>query len=1082
MKNILYTTYHRLITAIAGAVAVMVCTGATWAAPLTITGTVLDSEGLEVIGGLVEVKGTKVKVTTDINGAYSITVDRPKKDVLVFTYLGCLPKEEPVNGRTKIDVVLQPNVQALEDVVVIGYATTKRKELTGSVTSVKGSDLNSIPGGDPTQAIAGRMSGVQVVQSDGQPGATPTIKVRGGMSITQDNSPLYIIDGVPNEDGMSNINPNDIESIDVLKDASATAIYGARGANGVVLITTKSGKDTGGSAIVNFDAYLGWRKLANRLETLSTAEFVLADYERTIGRLSTAPENGGMNSWQQRYGGFADIQENYGNRPGIDWLDRTMGRTTLTQAYRLNVNGGTRKLNFYTSYGYYDDQGAMIHSGSTKHSISANIRADINKMLSINGRVNYDVQNIKGAGVAGNGTNTGGSNVDARFNKLAQILAYRPTIGIRGEDSELLFYNDPILQDDSGNTLVNPVMAAGDEKDDRKIRTIQAVGTLTFKLGKGWTFRSTNGTRYQSTNRTLFYGPNSILGRRSGIYGSVRKTEAGSFSTSNVLTYDKRIKKIHHVMLQLGQEYVKRWQQYVETGVKDLPTDDFILDDMQIGTPSAANSYYNDDDKLLSFFTRFSYDYDSKYIANATFRADGSSKFGKNNKWGYFPAISAAWRIGEEEFIKNLGVFSDFKFRIGYGLAGNNRIGSYNSLALMSTILTAIGESTRPGYAVKQIANPDLKWESNRTFNVGIDLGFITNRLTISPEFYINNSNNLLLNAPVPMSSGYATMLINAGATRNIGVDIAINSINIANRNFRWSTTLTMTHNKNTVTKLVGGESQLYEARFGFNQNTHLLQEGKPVGQFYGLVTDGLYQVEDFDYNPRTKSYTLKDGVPYQTSPSLAQPGMWKFKDLNGDGVITEDDKTVIGNASPKLYGGLNNAISWKDFDLSLFLTFSIGNDVLNATKLVSSKVGTQNNNALNIVNSSNRWMTIDNTGNIVYDPVQLAEMNRGKTVAAYYDFENGDSYVHSWAVEDASFLKIANFSFGYTLENKPALKHIGITKARIYFTGNNLYTFTKYTGFDPEVSTMRSPLTPGVDFGAYPLSRTFLFGLNLTF
>ncbi|MDE6126427.1 MAG: SusC/RagA family TonB-linked outer membrane protein, partial [Muribaculaceae bacterium] len=618
----------------AAVMALAFCAPSAWAAPTTVTGTVLDNEGLEVIGGVVEVKGTKTKVITDVNGAYAIQVDKPRKAVLVFSYLGCEPKEEQVNGRTKIDVVLKPSMQALDEVVVIGYATVKRKDLTGSVSSVKGAEMMKTPGGDATQALAGRMSGVQIVQSDGQPGATPSVRVRGGISITQDNSPLYIIDGVPNEDGMSNVNPNDIESIDVLKDASATAIYGARGANGVVLVTTKSGSDTDGKATVSFDAYVGWRKLANKLQMLSTEEFVLADYERTIGRLSTAPEDGGMNSWQQRYGGFADIHANYGDRPGIDWLDRTMGRTTLAQSYRLTVSGGSKKLNYYMSYGYYNDEGAMIHSGSDKHSISANIRSDVSKRLSINGRINYDVQTITGAGVAGNGTNTGGSNVDARFNKLAQILAYRPTIGIRGNDSELLYYDDPILQDDSGNTLVNPVRAAGDEKDDRKIRTVQAVATLTFKLGRGWTFRSTEGTRYQNTSRSLFYGPNSILGRRSGIYGSVRKTEAGSFSTSNVLSYDKRIKKTHHIMLQFGQEYVKRWTQYVETGVRDLPTDDFGLNDMVIGTPSAASSYFNDDDHLLSFFARANYDYKSKYIFTATFRADGSSKFGKNNKWG----------------------------------------------------------------------------------------------------------------------------------------------------------------------------------------------------------------------------------------------------------------------------------------------------------------------------------------------------------------------------------------------------------------------------------------------------------------
>ena len=1074
------SAYRKVMGIVMSMIAILLWSQTAMAAPTTVTGTVLDKEGLEVIGGVVEVKGTQTRVMTDINGQYSITVNNPSKAVLVFTYVGQETQEVPVNGRTKIDVVLAPKAEALEEVVVIGYATVKRKDLTGSVASVKGSDMIKTPGSDATQAIAGRMSGVQLIQSDGQPGAVPEIRVRGGISITQDNSPLYIIDGVPNEDGMSNINPNDIESIDVLKDASATAIYGARGANGVVVITTKSGSSSEGKAKVTFDAYVGWRKLSNTLDVLSTEEFVLADYERTLGGLTTTEIQ--MNSWQQRYGGFADIHTNYGNRPGIDWLDETMGRTTSTQSYRVGIQGGTKGLNYYVSYGYFDDEGAMVYSGSNKHSISANIRADISKRFSFNGRINYDVQKIYGAGVAGNGTNSAGSNVDARFNKLTQILWYRPTIGIQGTDDQLRYTNDPILEDDSGNTMVNPLLGAASERDDRKIRTLQASATLTFKLGKGWTFRSTNGTRYQNTRRDLFYGPNSIVGRRSGINGRVRYTEAGSFSTSNVLTFDRRYKKIHHVTFQLGQEFVKRWTQYVESNVQNLPTDDFLLNDMGIGTPAAISSSYNDDDKLISFFGRLNYDFDSRYILTATFRADGSSKFGKNNKWGYFPAVSAAWRMSEESFISDLDFFSDLKLRAGYGLAGNNRIGSYNSLALMNTILTAVGDASSPGYAATQIPNPNLKWESNKTFNLGLDIGMFNQRLTIAPEFYINRSNNLLLNAQLPYSSGYTSMLINAGSTKNVGVDITINSVNISNRDLQWTSTLTLTHNKNTVTKLVGGDRQLYEAKYGNNINTHLLEVGSPIGQFYGWKTAGLYQVEDFDYNPRTQTYTLKDGVPYHGNKANIQPGHWKFEDITGNGIVDEDDRTVIGQAAPKLYGGFNNQLNWRGFDLSVFLTFSLGNDVYNATKDKATRVGKQNENSLAIVNSHNRWMTINAQGQKVTDPAELAELNRGKFIPAYTDLMNGSNYVHSWFVEDASYLKLSNVTFGYTLENKPWLRTVGLTKVRFFFTGNNLATWTKYTGFDPEVSTMRSPLTPGVDFGAYPLSRTYLFGANLVF
>lgn len=1047
---------------------------------LTVTGRVMDNENLEVIGGNVSLKGAAgVGTITDMNGNYTITVNDAKKDVLVFSYIGMKTIEVPVKGRSKIDVTLEADNQLLEEVVVVGYATVKRKDLTGSVASIKSEDLMKVPTSDATQALAGRMAGVQIVQTDGQPGAEASIRVRGGISITQSNEPLYVIDGFPTEDGMSSLDPADIESIDVLKDASATAIYGARGANGVVLITTKSGKSMEGKGQVTFDAYVGFRKLANKLDVLSTEEFVLADYERTVGLTSTPEET--MTAWQNRYGSFLELHENYGNRPGIDWLDETMGRTTLTQNYRVGVNGGSEAVKYNLAYSYNKDEGAMVYSGSERHNITLGVNGKVNDKLSVTARINFDYRSIYGAGVAGNGTNEGGSNTDARFNKMAQILQYRPTIGITGSDDELLVGEDPLLSDDSGNPMQNPLINAAEEKDDREIRTLQANGGLTYKIMKGLTFRNNTGMRYSTQRRELFYGDQSIMGRRNGTYGSIRNTESGSFQTSNVLTYETRFKKAHKLTAQLGQEYVHRWERYVHTEVSNMPTDDFQLDDIGIGTPSAANSYVNDDDNLLSFFARVNYDYKDKYLLSATLRADGSSKFSENNKWGIFPAVSAAWRLGEEEFIKKLNIFSDLKFRIGYGLAGNNRIGSYNSLALFSSVLTAMGDALVPGYASSVIPNKDLKWEANKTFNMGFDFGFLEQRITVSPEFYINRSSDLLLSTRLPLSSGYETMMVNAGETKNVGIDLTVNTQNIVTKDFSWNTTLTFSHNKNTVEALTGEEVQLFEAKFGYNQNTHRLAVGEPIGQFYGFITEGLYQVDDFDYDPATKTYTLKDGVACYGNRNTVQPGDWKFRNLDGNDVIDENDKTVIGNASPKFYGGLNNNFTYKGFDLSVFLTFSYGNEVLNATKLVTSKVGRTNNNALDVMNSHNRWMTINDRGERVTDPAELAAMNQGKTIASWHDNQEGNKYVHSWAVEDASFLRLSNVTLGYTFP-KQLIKKIKLSNLRVYATGNNLFTWTPYTGFDPEVSNMRSPLTPGVDFGAYPRSRSFIFGVNIAF
>lgn len=1046
---------------------------------LTVTGKVVDGDGFEVIGANVVLKGAAgVGTITDMDGKYSITINNGAKDVLVFSYIGMENLEAPVEGRKQIDVTMKASSIMMDEVVAIGYATVKRKDLTGSVASVKSSDLLKVPTSDVTQALAGRMAGVQILQTDGQPGAGMSVRVRGGISITQSNEPLYVIDGFPTEDGLASLDPADIETIDVLKDASATAIYGARGANGVVVITTKSGSNSQGKATVTFDAYAGVRNLASRLDVLNPSEFALADYERTLG-LTLKPEED-MPAWVKRYGEFGDIQKNYGNRKGIDWLDETMGRTSVTQNYRVGVSGGNDKLNYNLSYSFFKDEGAMIHSGSDKHNISLSMNSKVNDRLNVTGRINFDQRKVYGAGVAGNGTNDGGSNIDSRFNKMAQILQYRPIIGIHGSDEDLLHGEDPLLSDAEGNVMQNPLIAAGEEVDNKEYRTFQANGGLTFNLMKGLTFRNATGMRYQLLRRELFYGDESIMGRRSGIYGSIRNTENGSFQTSNSLTYDKNIKE-HDFVFMVGQEYVNRWTRYVDAAVSNMPTDEFILADMGVGTPSSVASNENYDDKLLSFFARFNYDFADKYLFSASFRADGSSKFGKNNKWGYFPAISAAWRMAEEEFIKNLNIFSDLKFRIGYGLAGNNRIGSYNSLALMTSITTAMGGALVPGYISNQIPNPDLKWEANKTFNLGMDFGFLNQRITVSPEFYINKSSDLLLNAQLPYSSGYQTMVINAGETKNTGVDLTINTANIATNDFTWNTSLTLSHNKNTVEALTGETVQLYEARFGFNQNTHRIAVGESLGQFYGYATEGLYQVGDFNYDATSKTYALKDGVAYHGNRNDVQPGDWKFKNQNDDEVIDEKDKTIIGNATPKFYGGLNNTFAYKGFDLSVFLTFSYGNDALNATKMVNAKVGNQNYNTLDVMNSSNRWMTINADGERVTDPAELAAINTGKSVASWHDAEYGDNYVHSWGIEDASFLKLSNVTLGYTFP-KQMIQRIGLKNLRLYATGNNLATWTKYSGFDPEVSTMKSGLTPGVDFGAYPLSRSFIFGVNVAF
>lgn len=538
---------------------------------LTITGKVVDEEGLEVIGANIRVKGNaSVGTITSLDGTYSIRAGA--KDVLQFSYIGMASQDIPIKGRTKIDVQLKQDNKVLDEVVVIGYGTSKRSDLTGSVVSVKSDDLMKTPTSDVTQALAGRVAGVQVTQSEGGPGSSISIRVRGGISITQSNEPLYVIDGFPSEDGMAELDPGEIESIDILKDASATAIYGARGANGVVVITTKNGGKEDSRLSVSFDSYIGFAKIARKLPVLSSEEFVTLDYERNLYL------NGeeGVTRFQNVYGSFREIQENYAER-GIDWQEEVLGRTTTSQNYRVNISGGNKNTSYSLGYAYFKNLGAMVYSGDEKHNVSLNLSHKGNKRLSVNARVNFTQSKVYGMGT---------SEGNARFNKMEQILQSRPVAGINGTEEELLQGEDPLYVDDESNPMQNPLISAQQEQDDRMTRTFQLNGGLNYRLGKRWFFRSTIGTRYQILRRDRFYGELSSTAKRSSINGSIQYSENGSFQTSNVLNYEYKTKKQKFTAMW-GQEWVSRWTRWVVSSATNFPNNDIGLDDMSLGTPGS---------------------------------------------------------------------------------------------------------------------------------------------------------------------------------------------------------------------------------------------------------------------------------------------------------------------------------------------------------------------------------------------------------------------------------------------------------------------------------------------------------------
>jgi len=585
-------------------------------------------------------------------------------------------------------------------------------------------------------------------------------------------------------------------------------------------------------------------------------------------------------------------------------------------------------------------------------------------------------------------------------------------------------------------------------------------------------------------NEDVFYSERSKQAKNAGApFGWKKSTDEESFMYNNVLTYNKSFNINHQLDLVGGQEFISFKSKYLKTGATNFPDKNFGLNDMSLGASPDIVQTINQEERMLSYFFRANYNLKQRYLFAASIRADGSSKFGANNKWGYFPSASFAWRASEEEFIKRWNVFSNLKVRLSYGAAGNNHIDNYLSLSKIGSVWIPYGTGTQSGFVSKQLYNPDLKWETNITANLGLDMGFFDQRLQLTVDIYNVETKGLLLDAPIPQLSGFKNMMINAGKTNNKGVEVSITSHNIHTRDFTWTTNINLAHNKNKVKELymsdymeiVSGWAQTSE----FNKSDYMIRVGQSLGQMYGYRLKGIYTMDDFTYDANQQKYILKEGIPYDKS-RYPKPGYWKFEDIDKNGEITDKDREVIGNANPKLYGGMTNTLTWKGFDLSIFLNFSIGNKVYSANKMYYTKFNNQWRNTLKD-EALSRFTVMNAKGEYIFnDPVQLAEVNRNRN---YVSIEgSSDLYFHSGYVEDGSFLKINNISLGYTLPRE-LTKKIKLSTVRFYATGYNLHTFTKYSGYDPEVNTYpNNGLTPGIDWGAYPSSISFVFGANIAF
>jgi TonB-linked SusC/RagA family outer membrane protein len=1012
--------------------------------------------------------------------------------VLVFSYVGNTTLEITVGDKTSIDVSLQEETSILNDVVVIGYQTVRRKDLLASVSSVGAKELKDIPINSAAEALNGRLAGVTATTSEGSPDAQIRIRVRGGMSITGDNSPLFIVDGVQVENGLNSISPQDIQSIDVLKDAAATAIYGARGANGVIVITTKTGRP--GRLIVGYNGYVGVKYLPKTLKVLSPYEYVIYQSERSRGSLADSV------SFVNNFGTTWDTLSNYKNVDAIDWQDKVFGNTGITTTHNVTASGGNKKLTYNFGYTYNDDKAIVINSSYKRHLLNLKGDYKITKNLKAGISTRYTLQNVYGAGVS--------SEQGSSYNRLRNAVKYRPFLSTGLEIDE----QDPIADPNVGNglNLVNPIGLANAEYRRKISESYNVTANASYNITKNLVFRSTFGyDHFDVTDRQFSDSitPYSIIqGGKLPIAGldtTVRKT----YTNSNVLTYSiKEFKDKHDFDILIGEETYDLRTKSRSSLFRNYPrftSYDDAFKNTSLGTsfsgyPRLGETRYTS----LSFFGRLNYSLLERYLFSFNVRADGASKFAPGKQWGSFPAASFAWRVKNEKFLENVDFISDLKFRAGFGTVGNNRIRDYLFLTTFSNdgrYYYGLNNQAVNGFYPTSLVNQDLRWESTVNRNFGVDISLFKNRIDLSVDVYNNSSKDLLLSVPVNPTFGYTSQLQNIGKTSNKGIEVQLNAAILRKaNNLSWTANFNISSNKNKVVGLGVNQPFFFpDPSWGVNNQPtdYIVRIGDPVGSMWGFVTDGFYTVDDFNFTPGAGGYgiyTLKTGVPTYTSLlGTVQPGALKFKDLNNDGIIDLDnDRRIIGNPNAKFTGGLNQQFTYKNWDASLFVNFSYGNDIYNANKIEFTNGFTPNSNMLSLM--ENRWKVVTATGQtaqyisgtqiIGLTPDQLAALNANANIWQPARGTGAAAFIpHSWAIEDGSFLRLNNLTIGYSLPVKSAIG-VKISKLRFYVTGNNLAVITNYSGYDPEVSVRNNPLTPGLDYSAYPKSRSFIFGVNATF
>ncbi|WP_255498695.1 TonB-dependent receptor [Dysgonomonas sp. ZJ709] len=972
-----------------------------------ITGVITDQQGEPIIGASVVVKGTTTGAISDIDGVFSLDVDN--NAVLTISYIGFVSQEIPTLGKSNLKIILKEDSKILDEIVVVGYGVMRKSDLTGSVSSISAQTIKDKPVANIGEALQGRASGVQVISS-GKPGDNVSFRIRG-ISTINNSEPLLVIDNVPTDMPLNALNMEDVESVDVLKDASATAIYGSRGANGVVIVTTKRGKSGDGS--ISLSANWGVQKATSMPKMLNASQFASLHNEMI--------KNYNNPNYTQR----PDFADPSALGTGTNWLDELF-RAAVMQNYTLSYSGGNDKSNYYVSGGVLDQEGIILNTSYRRYTFQFNSESKVRPWLKFGNNVTLS-HDIKKQGSY----------------SVRDAMAALPTQPVFNEDGSFSGPGEPAYQ---YGDIRNPIGSATLNKEQTKGYNVLANAFAEIKIMKNLTFKTLGGIDFKFWDKRNFYPKYNwkpIPQPQSNLYEESNKSM--TYLWDNTLTYMETFKEKHHLNAMIGSSAQNNVYNNMSASVQNFLTDNNNQLNNGLTDPTVGGT--KNDWSILSFIGRVNYNYADKYLLTATIRRDGSSRFSKENRWGTFPSFSAAWRLSEESFYNKNKWVSDIKLRAGYGETGNQAgIDNYAYFTRLKTGQYVFNETPVSTLYPKVMPNPNVRWETVKQFNAGVDLSLLNQRINVVIDAYIKNTSDMLVPMSVPITTGYSDIdvpSINAGKVRNKGIELTVSSQNLKGA-FEWNTDFNVSYNKNEVISMndgvplfVGGDINMTKVRV----NT----EGHPIGSFYGYVTNGIFQNQQ-----EVDRYAIQ--VPGGTAP-----GDIRFRDLDNNGVINADDRTYIGNPSPEWTFSMNNTFAYKEFDLQIFLQGVAGNDIYNANRIWQESMSIPQNQTIKVLD---RW-TGEGTSNSV--------------PRAIYSDPNQNVRHSNRFIEDGSYLRVKNLTLGYTLPRSISQKAF-LSMARFYISCQNLLTLTKYSGFDPEVNVS------GVDLSTYPVTRTLSVGVNVKF